>query len=124
VNWLGWAGLGVTFVIALGGWIFASVGQRAQARAQVRTAQLTADGTAGQLALQFATKATERLDVAEHKVAQLERWEDDVEWWYDHDDRPWHNAVTRTLADCECHRVHSIPSPVPMPRRRYDAPNS
>jgi hypothetical protein len=79
-------------------------------------AQLTADGTAGQLALQIAQEQQKRLEA-------LELWEGDVEaWWYTEHD-PWDAAVVSVLRVKLGHdAVNDLPLRTPLPRRRPRRP--
>jgi len=118
MNWLQWAGIAVAIIVASIGGYFGLMGQRSQARSQQKVAQLSADGTAGQLALSIAQNSQGRLLIAEQKIESFEAWEDDVEWWWENDDRPWHVAVRAALANVDPDVVGGIPPTVPMPKRR------
>lgn len=124
MNWLAWAGVAVALVVALISGYFALMGQRSQAHSQEKVAQLSADGTAGQLALAIAQNSQGRLSAAEVKIESFEVWEDEIEWWWEHDDRPWHLAVRAALDDPTPDVIAAIPPTVPIPRRRKRATNA
>lgn len=123
MNWLAWAGISVAIVVAFIGGYFGLQGQRSQAHSQEKVAQLSADGTAGQLALSIAQNSQARLVTAEQKIETFEIWEDAVEYWWEHDDRPWHVAVRFALANVDPDVVAGIPPTVPIPRRRKTVRN-
>lgn len=118
MNWLAWAGVCVALVVAFIGGYFGLMGQRSQARSQEKVAQLSADGAAGQLALSIAQNSQGRLAIAELKIESFEVWEDEIEYWWEHDDRPWHFAVRTALANPTPDAVAAIPPTVPIPTRR------
>lgn len=118
MNALAWGGIIVAIIVALVGGYFGLMGQRSQAHSQEKVAQLSADGSAGQLALQLAQNSQARLGAAEAKIESFEVWEDAVEFWWEHDDRPWHIAVRVALDDPTPTAIAAIPPTVPIPRRR------
>lgn len=118
MTWLAWAGVIAGLIIALIGGYFGLMGQRSQARSHEKVAQLSADGSAGQLALSLAQNSQARLITAEQKIETFEIWEDEIEYWWEHDDRPWHVAVRFALANVDPDVVSGIPPTVPIPRRR------
>lgn len=111
MTWLAWAGVLSALVIAVISGMFAIMGQRAQSRSTEKVAQISADGTAGQLALSLALNTQERL-------AALETWEVDVEDWWQNDHVPWDDAVEAELEHASPGALRRLPAKTPLPNRR------
>lgn len=111
MTWLAWAGVLSALVIAIIGGYFSLMGQRSQSRSTEKVAQLSADGTAGQLALAMATNTQARLDA-------LETWEVEVEDWWTNDHVPWDEAVEKELEKSNPGAIARLPVKMPLPNRR------
>jgi hypothetical protein len=98
-------------VIAVIGGVFALMGQRSQSRSTEKVAQLSADGTAGQLALSIATNTQARLEA-------LETWEVEVEDWWNNEHVPWDEAVEKELEKASPGAIERLPEKTPLPNRR------
>lgn len=108
---LAWAGVISAIIISVIGGYFALMGQRSQSRSTEKVAQLSADGTAGQLALAMATNTQTRLDA-------LEVWEVDVEDWWQNEHVPWDEAVEKELEKANPGAIARLPDKTPLPNRR------
>jgi hypothetical protein len=98
-------------VIAVIGGYFSLMGQRSQSRSTEKVAQLSADGTAGQLALAMAQNTQARLDA-------LEVWEVEVEDWWNNEHVPWDEAVEKELEKASPGAIERLPVKTPLPNRR------
>lgn len=111
MTWLAWAGILSALIIAVISGYFALMGQRSQSRSTEKVAQLSADGTAGQLALAMAQNTQIRLDA-------LEVWEVDVEDWWSTEHVPWDEAVEKELEKASPGAIARLPEKTPLPNRR------